>query len=149
MGGPGTGGPDWGGTSKGNAGGGSHLMPVAEKLVIQHTDPLLTIERTFKDGGQEEVQDLKITTDGKANENKLLGGISCKSKTHWDGLELITNSELQGSGEKVKIMETRRLSADGRTLTIEFSTKGSSHNGTQWLVYTKETSEASTAEKNG
>jgi hypothetical protein len=151
MGGPGMGGPEMGGSPTGEPGtGGSsqegrrsgrRMGAVAEKLVIEHAEPNLTIQRDFKSDEGEQIQELKYTTDGKSNKNALPDGRSNKSKTHWEGSQLVTKSNMDTPMGSMEITETRSLSADGKTMTLEQYTQGGQRNWTRRLVYTRETSE--------
>jgi hypothetical protein len=156
MGGPGMGGPELGGsqTNDPDAGGssqqgrrsGRRMGAAADKLVIEHTEPNLAIQRAFKNEEGEQNQPLKFTTDGKSNKNTLPDGRSTKSKTHWEGSQLVTKSNVDTPMGSMEITETRSLSADGQTMTLEQYTQGGQRNWTRRLVYTKETSEPKASE---
>lgn len=154
MGGPGMGSPPPGGSDTGSpppGNGNRHSLgmgPVAEKLIIEHAEPEITVKRNFKIDDEQQIQELKYTTDGKSNKNTLPDGRSIKSKTHWDGSRLITKSNLDTSVGTMEIIEARNLSADGNSLTIELTTKGGSMDWTRKLVYTKEAGDSKTDENN-
>jgi hypothetical protein len=150
MGGPGMGGPDWGGgTSPGGSGrrGPSQeemgdnrpRFGIPEKLSIEHAEPSLTIKRTLKLDGEDQEQESKYTTDGKANKNEMPGGRVVKSKTKWEGLQLVTKSDVETPMGKMGIVETRTLSGDGKVMTVALETKGEYGEWTQHLIYNKET----------
>src|SRR5262249_35010296 len=148
MGGPRRGGPDmgdpgWGGTSTGGpdpegsqrgAMNSPEIKSVAYKLIIEHSEPKLTVTRNFATQGDEPGHRLRYTTDGKSNENILPDGKSVKSKTNWEGSQLVTKSNLKTSGAKVEIIESRSLSADHNTMIVEVTAKGDSMQWTRNLV---------------
>jgi hypothetical protein len=107
-------------------------------MSIEHADPQLTIKRAMKFGGEEQDQETKLTTDGKANKNKLPSGSTLKSKTRWDGVRLVTKSSFDTPMGSREIVEARSLSPDGKTMTIEQTTKGNGMEWTRKLVYNKE-----------
>ncbi len=158
MGGPRRGGPDmgdpgWGGTSNGGpdqgasqtgAMGSPAVKSVPYKLVIDHSEPKLTVTRNFNTQGDEPEHQLRYTTDGKSNENILPDGKSVKSKTNWEGSQLVTKSNLKTSGGKVEIIESRSLSADHNIMTVEVTAKGDSIQWTRNLVYKREAGETKT-----
>ncbi len=149
MGGPGMGGPDWGGgTSSGGSGrrgssddgqrGTRPRWGIPEKVVIEHAEPALTVMRFVKLDGEDQEQDSKYTTDGKANKNEMPGGRTVKSKTKWEGLQLVTKSDVESPMGKMEIVETRTLSADGKVMTVALETKGEYGKSIQNLIYTRE-----------
>ncbi len=149
MGGPGMGGPDWGGgtSSGGSSRGGSSdegqrstrpRWGIPEKIVIEHVEPALTVKRIVKSGGEDQEQESKYTTDGKANKNEMPGGRTVKSKTKWEGLQLVTKSDADTPMGKMEIVETRTLSADGKVMTVALETKGERGERTQLLMYNRE-----------
>jgi hypothetical protein len=156
MGGPGMSGPGMGGsqTNDPDADGisqqgrrsGRRMGAVADKLMIEHAEPNLAIQRAFRNEEGEQTQQLKYTTDGKSNKNTLPDGRSTKSKTHWEGSQLVTKSNMDTPMGSMEITETRSLSADGKTMTLEQYTQGGQRNWTRRLVYTKETSEPKASE---
>lgn len=150
IGGPGIGGPDWGGgTSPGGSGrrgpsqegisGNRPRFGIPEKLLIEHAEPSLTIKRTVKLQGEDQEQESKYTTDGKTNKNEMPGGRIFKSKTKWEGLQLVTKSDVETPTGKMGIVETRTLSGDGKVMTVALETKGEYGEWTQHLIYNKET----------
>ena len=90
--------------------------------------------------------------DGKTYRKKMADGGLIKSKTSWEGEQLVTKSKEQSTLGSMEIVESRSLSADGNTLTINLSFKGSSSHWTEKAVYTKAKSEPkgreSTSKKN-
>jgi hypothetical protein len=136
-----TGGPDPGGSQTG-ALSSPEVKSVAYKVVIEHSEPKLTVTRNFDTQRDEPGHRLRYTTDGKSNENILPDGKSVKSKTNWEGSQLVTKSNLKTSEGKVEIVESRSLSADLNTMTIEVTAKGESTQWTRNLVYKRETSES-------
>ena len=141
LGGTSTGGPDPEGSQRG-AMNSPEVKSVAYKLIIDHSEPQMTISRNFDTQGDEPSHRLRYTTDGKSNENILPDGKSVKSKTNWEGSQLVTKSNLKTSGGKIEIVENRSLSADLNTMTIEVTAKGDSTQWTRNLVYKRETSES-------
>jgi hypothetical protein len=111
------------------------IKSVAYKLIIEHSEPKLTVTRNFATQGDEPGHRLRYTTDGKSNENILPDGKSVKSKTNWEGSQLVTKSNLKTSGAKVEIIESRSLSADHNTMIVEVTAKGDSMQWTRNLVY--------------
>ena len=160
MGGPGMGGPDpgLGGTSTGapDYGGGgsqtggmrdSEVRSIPNKLTINHSEPQLTVSRSLSPQGDEQSQELRYTTDGKQNENILSDGRSVKSKTNWEGTQLVTKSNLKTSRGKVEITESRSLSADQKTLTVQITAKGDSTQWSRYLVYQREAADSDSSQK--
>jgi hypothetical protein len=112
---------------------------IADKLTIQHVESAIAITQSFNTGDKEETQEWKYTTDGKSHQRKMPDGGIVKSMTRWDGTQLVTKCKEQASLGALEITEVRSLSADGNTLTIKLTNKGSSSNWTQTAVYTKAT----------
>jgi hypothetical protein len=156
MGGPGMGGPDWGGgtSSGGSSGRGSSQdegqqgtrprWGIPEKLTIEHVEPSLTVMRIVKLDGEAREQDSKYTTDGKSNINEMPDGRTIKSKTKWEGLQLVTKSEVDTPRGKMNLVETRTLSSDGKVMTVALETKGETGERTQHLIYQRETAGSET-----
>ncbi len=112
---------------------------IADKLTIQHAEPAIAITESFNIGDKEESQEWKYTTDGKSHQWKMPDGGIVKTMTRWEGTQLVTKCKEQASLGALEITEVRSLSADGNTLTIKLTNKGSSSNWTQTAVYTKAT----------
>ncbi|PYU43790.1 MAG: hypothetical protein DMG54_08435 [Acidobacteria bacterium] len=73
-------------------------------------------------------QRIKMTTDGKEKVNQLSSGLVHRSKTRWDGNELVTEWSIERDGKtSVRGMDRRSLSADGeeliddRTIAVSFA----------------------------
>jgi hypothetical protein len=118
--------------------GGPGMPRVPAKIVIEHKDPQLFIKRTMVFGGEERVQELKYTTDGQANSNEGFRGRVVESRTHWEDNRLVTQSNMETPRGRVETTESRSLSNDGSTMTVEVTTKGGPMEGTRKLVYNRE-----------
>lgn len=88
---------------------------------IAHDEPQLTIT----DGN---TPSLKLTTDGKENVNPLPNGAVNRSKTRWDGNQLVTEWSLERNGTAVLRGTDRRSLSEGgkeliddRTVTTPFA----------------------------
>jgi hypothetical protein len=124
--------------NRGGRMGGPGMPRVPAKIVIEHKDPQLSIKRTMVFGGEERVQEVKYTTDGETNSNEGFRGRVVESKTHWEGDRLVTQSNIETPRGPVETTETRSLSSDGGTMTVEVTAKGGPMEGTRKLVYNKE-----------
>jgi len=128
------------------------VSEVADKLTIVHADPTITIKPEEKTASSEQQQpeqplELKYTADGKTRETTMADGGSIKSKTDWEGQQLVTKSKEKSTLGSMEIDEARSLSADGNTLTINLSFKGGSSHWTQKAVYTKQKQDTKPGEK--
>lgn len=112
-----------------------------DSLVIEHKEPKLTIKRKMHlPSGEERTAELKYTTDGESNTNEGFRGMTSKSKTHWEEEKLITESTMETQMGIIETKEVRSLSADGKTMTVEMTTKGGRREGTRKLVFNKQES---------
>jgi hypothetical protein len=57
--------------------------------------------------------------------------MSMRSKTQWEGNQLVTKSNVETPMGRMEIEEVRSLSADGNEMTVELTRQGR----TQKLVY--------------
>ena len=110
-----------------------------DSLVIEHNEPTLIIKRKMNlPTAEERTVESKYTTDGKSNSNEGFRGMTSKSKTHWEEHKLITESTMETEMGIMEIKEVRSLSSDGKTMTVEVTTKGGRREGTRKLVFNKQ-----------
>jgi hypothetical protein len=110
---------------------------VADQLTIEHTDSAITIKPKEKGEDQQPLAPLSYTTDGKTHETSMANGGSIKSKTSWEGQQLVTKCKEKSALGSIEIDEARTLSDDGKTLIINLAYKGSSSHWTEKAVYRK------------
>ena len=108
---------------------------VADQLTIEHTDPAITIKPKEKGEDQQPLAPLSYTADGKTHETSMANGDSIKSKTGWEGQQLVTKCKEKSTLGSIEIDEARSLSDDGKTLIINLAYKGSSSHWTEKAVY--------------
>ena len=72
-------------------------------------------------GGQHQTRDVTYDLTGREVQNPGPMGESCVTQTKWEGGALVTTWTSDGAvaGSKVVKIETRSLSADGRTMRVE------------------------------
>jgi hypothetical protein len=102
-----------------------------------HEGDVLVVKRKVEFQGEERTFESRHTTDDKENVNEGFRGNSIKSKTRWEGAKLVTESVMETPNGTRETKETRSLSADGKTMTIEMTSKGSLGEGTRKMVYNK------------
>lgn len=103
------------------------MMQVKMTQTIQQSDSSLEVlsHSTFQGSDQDMKTHYDLTGKPAANDSPMAGPSETTSK--WDGDKLVTSWTSQSAvagGEKVVRIETRTVSADGSTMTIE-SVRGS------------------------
>jgi hypothetical protein len=104
---------------------------------ITHDGDALVLKRKVEFQGEERTFESRHTTDGKENVNEGFRGSSVKSKTHWETAKLVTESVMETPNGTRETKEVRSLSADGKTMTVEITSKGGFGEGTRKMVYNK------------
>jgi hypothetical protein len=121
--------------------GGRFRGGMFDSLVIEHKEPKLAIKRKMHlPSGEERTVESKYSTDGESNSNEGFRGMTSKSKTHWEEEKLITESTVETQRGTMETKEIRSLSADGKTMTVEMTTKGGRREGTRKFVLNKQES---------
>ena len=110
----------------------------SEKLQIEQKDNSVGVKMSMQTDPQTQDLEFKYTADGKTYQKKMADGGIIKTKTSWEGQQLVTKSKEQPALGAIEIVEARSLSEDGNTSTINLSFKGSSSLWTETAVYTKE-----------
>ena len=92
--------------------------PESVTYTVEHKEPKVTLTTRSKTAQGEATSVRNHTTGGEENTNQVQGR-EWKSKTRWEGNELVTESqyETQQFG-KVKLKERWQLSEDRKTLTV-------------------------------
>ncbi len=111
--------------------------PSSRNDVIDHQDPKLKLTVTSKGQQGELVAELNYTTDGKENTNTIRGR-EVKSKTRWEGKQLVTEAKMELQGNTLEIKDTWELSGDGKVLTIGRELKSPQGEASQKLIFNKE-----------
>lgn len=96
-------------------------------LTIQQTDSSLDITTLATYQGRDEDSKIHYDLTGKSVANELPMGGPSETVSKWDGSKLVTTwtgESAVAGGPKVVRTETRSLSADGKTMTVE-SVRGS------------------------
>ena len=164
MGSSGMGGGGMGGRSMGGSGGGSRggsgmggstprgtgsnsalkldldfyqIEEAADKLTIEQKGASIDVKLSLLADNKTQSLEFRYLADGKTYQKKMADGGMVKSKTSWKGGQLVTQSKEQSALGSMEIVESRSLSADQNTLTINLSFKGSSSHWTEKAVYTK------------
>lgn len=104
---------------------------------ITHDGDTVVVKRKVEFQGEERTFESRHTTDGKENINEGFRGSSVKSKTHWEAAKLVTESVTETPNGTRETKEVRSLSADGKTMTVEITSKGGFGEGTRKMVYNK------------
>jgi hypothetical protein len=104
---------------------------------IAHDGDMVVVKRKMEFQGQERSFESRYTTDGQENVNEGFRGSSVKSKTRWEGSKLVTESVMDTPNGTRETKEIRSLSADGKTMTVEITSKGAFGEGTRKMVYSK------------
>ena len=120
----------------GGGGGGGRGMGMGS-FSITHESEALVVKRKIEFQGEERTFESRHTTNGKENVNEGFRGSTIKSKTHWEGTKLISESVMETPNGTRETKEIRSLSADGKTMTIEVTSKGGFGEGTRKMVYNK------------
>ena len=121
----------------GGGGGGRGRGMSMGSFSITHDGDALVVKRKVEFQGEERTFESRHTTDGKENVNEGFRGSSIKSKTHWEGTKLVTESVMETPNGTRETKEVRSLSADGKTMTVEITSKGGFGEGTRKMVYNK------------
>lgn len=125
-----------GGGGAGGGGGRGRGMGMGSFSITQDGDALV-LKRKFEFQGEERTFESRHTTDGKENTNEGFRGSSIKSKTHWEGTKLVTESVMETPNGTRETKEVRSLSADDKTMTVETTSTGGFGQGTRKMVYNK------------
>ena len=93
---------------------------------IKQTSDALSVKDTTQMMGQTQEQETHYPLNGTSTPNVSYMGDKAQTTTHWDGAKLVTTWASPGAvaGTKSVRTETRSLSEDGKTMTVE-STNGS------------------------
>jgi hypothetical protein len=93
---------------------------------VQQTGSALTVKDESKFMGQESTRDTRYDLSGKPMSNQNFMGENAETVTRWLGEKLVTTWKTEGAvaGTTVIRTETRSLSSDGKTMTLE-SVRGS------------------------
>lgn len=88
---------------------------------IKQTATMLTITNVSKMNGQEDTREVRYDLTGKPAPNVAAMGDKSETVTKWVGGKLVTTWTSEGAiaGTKVVRTETRSLSPDGKTMTVE------------------------------
>ena len=121
----------------GGGGGGRGRGMGMGSFSITHDGDALVVKRKVEFQGEERTFESHYTTDGKENVNEGFRGSSVKSKTHWEGAKLVTESVMETPNGTRETKEVRSLSPDGKTMTVEVTSKGGFGEGTRKMVYNK------------
>ena len=113
------------------------MVGVAEIVEIAHEEPKLVIKTRANSGPNGPVTQLNLTTDGRQNEIPLPDGGRLKSKSTWKKGRLTTKSGIESATGSIEFTEVRRLSEDGKTMTVEFMMSSLSMYWKRTLVYEK------------
>ena len=90
-------------------------LPKSYVEVIDQKAQVITVSTTSEEQRGEMKSFMKLTTDDRENLNEVNGN-EFRSKSHWDGVKLIT----MVTGDKgMRIVEVRSVSTDGKTQTVE------------------------------
>jgi hypothetical protein len=121
---------------RGGGGGRGRGMGMGSFSITQDGDTLV-LKRKVEFQGEEKTFESRYTADGKENVNEGFRGNSVKSKTHWEGAKLVTESVMETPNGTRETKEVRSLSEDGKTMTVEITSKGGFGEGTRKMVYYK------------
>ena len=121
----------------GGGGGGRGRGMGMGSFSITHDGEALVVKRKVEFQGEERTFESHYTTDGKDNVNEGFRGSSVKSKTHWEAAKLVTESVTETPNGTRETKEVRSLSPDGKTMTVEITSKGGFGEGTRKMVYNK------------
>ena len=91
--------------------------PVSQVMKIEHSDPQMvsTSDQEAADG-QKVSMTMKYTTDGVEAVNDFRGS-PAKVAAKWEGEALVVNTKLDFQGMEIKIVNTMKLAADGKSIT--------------------------------
>ncbi len=112
------------------------------KIIVKQDGNKLDLERTRTGrDGEERIQSQNLTLDGKEVKSEAQFGTTVVTAV-WDGNSLVINStrsfERDGQTMERKSKEVWKLSADGKTLTIESTSEGRDGEIKATLVYDKQ-----------
>jgi hypothetical protein len=119
----------------GGGGGGRGRGMGMGSFSITHDGDTLVLKRKVEFQGEERTSSRAIPTARRMS--MRCRGNSVKSKTHWDGAKLVTESVMETPNGTRETKEVRSLSADGKTMTVETTSKGGFGEGTRKMVYNK------------
>jgi hypothetical protein len=102
------------------------MSAVAITAVITQTGSILKIHETTVSQGKEQTHDNSYDAAGDAQTNESPMGDKSSTVSHWEKDKLVTSWTSAGAvnGTTVVRTETRSLSADGNTMTVEWSRDG-------------------------
>ena len=110
--------------------------PESQVLVIDHKEPKLQIKATSKGPQGEQTITRNVTTDGEENTNQV-GGNPWKSKSRWEEKALVTESNFELQGNKIRIKDRWTLSDDGKSFTNNRELASDMGEASQKLVFSK------------
>jgi hypothetical protein len=90
---------------------------------VRQDGAVLTINDAGTMNGQTQTNEIHYDLNGKAMSNQNVMGQNNQTASKWDGARLVTTWTGEGpiAGTKVVRTETRSLSADGKTMTVQTS----------------------------
>jgi hypothetical protein len=102
------------------------MSAVAITTDITQTGSLLKVHETTVSQGREQKHDNIYDTAGAPKTNESPMGDSSSTVSHWENNKLITTWTATGAvaGTSVVRTETRSVSPDGKTMTVEWSRDG-------------------------
>jgi hypothetical protein len=102
------------------------MSAVAITAVVTETGSALTIHETTVSQGKEQTHDNTYDTAGDPKTNESPMGDKSSTVSHWENDKLVTTWTAPGAvnGTTVVRTETRSVSADGKTMTVEWSRDG-------------------------
>jgi len=116
--------PDFSGTWLLNASSSKNLgvmatMQITERVTQSPTEVVINEQSSFQ--GQDQARELHYDLSGKPATNEGPMGDRCETVTRWVDGKLVTTWSSEGAvaGTKVVRTETRSLSVDGKTMSVE------------------------------
>ena len=110
--------------------------PESQVSVIDHKEPKLQVKVTSKTPQGEQTSTRNLTTDGEENTNQV-GPNTWKSKTHWEEKALVTESNFETQGNKIRIKDRWTLADDGNSFTSNRELASDMGEAQQKLVFAK------------
>ena len=120
--------PDFTGDWRFSPAKGSNLGMMAMMKIdasIRQTPGKLVVKSVSKFNGTEQTLENRFDLAGKATQNQTPMGAMAETVTHWEAERLVTTWTTEGDTGDVRT-ETRYLSADGKTMTVESARKNGS-----------------------